>query len=96
MILLTLFRAIYIQILILIFFIGHSYAQCAMCKAAAQQASNPESGNYNAGILYLMAFPYILFGILGYVWYWQSRKNRDKKEALESQIKKHLPTYSSN
>ncbi len=73
-----------------------SLAQCAMCKAAAEQATNGEGGSYNSGILYLMAFPYILFFFIGFFWYRQSRKNREKKEQIERQLKKHIPSYSPN
>lgn len=37
-------------------------AQCAMCKATAE--SNPDvGGGLNAGIEYIMIFPYILLGL---------------------------------
>ncbi len=47
-------------------------AQCAMCKAIAE--TNQASGSsvadgLNSGIMYLMAFPYILMGIVGYAIY---------------------------
>ena len=93
---LVIVRGVVLQILFMVFFITQAISQCAMCKVAAQQASSDENGSYNAGILYLMAFPYILFGLLGFFWFKQSRMNRDKKEALENKIKKHLPTYTSN
>lgn len=56
------------------------YAQCAMCKAAA--ASKDDSGNFaigagiNAGILYLLALPFIGIGIVGFYWY---KKNKEKR-----------------
>ena len=74
---------------------GNASAQCAMCKAAAEQASG-EEGNYNAVILYLMAFPYILFAVIVFFWFKQSKQAREKKESLERRIKKHLPSYFSN
>lgn len=83
-------------VLVALFSVGVSYSQCAMCKAAAEQASDGETGSYNSGILYLMVIPYILFFFLGYFWYRQSKRNREKREAIEHQIKKHIPTYSSN
>ena len=90
-----LFRAL-ASILFLIWSTSLTMGQCAMCKAAAEQATDGETGSYNAGILYLMVIPYILFFFLGFFWYKQSRKNRDKREQIERQIKKHIPTYSSN
>lgn len=38
-----------------------AFAQCAMCKAAAE--SSPElTGKLNAGILYLLSVPYVIVG----------------------------------
>ncbi len=53
-------------------------AQCAMCKAVVESES--ESGgaiaeSVNSGILYLMFFPYLLVGVVGYFIY----KNYIKK-----------------
>jgi hypothetical protein len=51
-------------------------AQCPMCKMSAE--SNLKSGGtagkgLNSGILYLLAMPYIMVSVLGYVW-WKKRK----------------------
>lgn len=59
-----------IIILFLNFFIFNSdlFAQCAMCKQAAETSlkSNPNSiaRGLNSGILYLMAVPYLLIGFI--------------------------------
>lgn len=56
-------------------------AQCAMCRAALEhneQGIQPEA--VNDGIVYLMAFPYLLVGLVGFVVY-RMMKNRYKKEA---------------
>ncbi len=47
-------------------------AQCAMCKAIAE--TNQASGSsvadgLNSGIMYLMVFPYLLMGAVGYAIY---------------------------
>lgn len=53
-------------------------AQCAMCRAVLQnEASQSAAKGINDGILYLMVFPYILVGGVGYFIY-RSRKNRKK------------------
>lgn len=57
-------------------------AQCPMCKIAAE--SNLENGGtagkgLNNGILYMLSLPYVLIGVLGFVWY----KNRKKAEDLD-------------
>jgi hypothetical protein len=50
-------------------------AQCVMCKAVAEDsASDGGLGRgLNAGILYLMAIPYVLLAILGAVFFWRKQ-----------------------
>ncbi len=53
-----------------------SQAQCAMCRAALESEEGGEkAAAVNDGIVYLMAFPYLLIGVLGYFIY----KSRKKK-----------------
>ncbi len=53
-------------------------AQCAMCRAVLQNEANQSAAKgINDGILYLMVFPYLLIGGVGYFIY-RSRKNRKK------------------
>lgn len=48
-------------------------AQCAMCKAVAESATdahgNHSAGGINAGIVYMMGIPYLLLGFLAFVFY---------------------------
>ena len=45
-------------------------AQCAMCRAALEsEEGGVKAEAVNDGIVYLMAIPYILVGILGYAIY---------------------------
>lgn len=58
-------------------------AQCAMCKAVAE--SSTEGGStvatgLNAGILYLMFFPYLLMAVIAYAMYRQKKKNSLSEE----------------
>ncbi|MFP9112505.1 hypothetical protein ACLI1A_01085 [Flavobacterium sp. RHBU_3] len=58
------------------------HAQCAMCRAALEsndQGVQPEA--VNDGIVYLMAFPYLLVGIVGFIVYRMRQKSIAKKEA---------------
>jgi hypothetical protein len=66
-----LFQRKYIFILLVVFLVflqPEIYAQCAMCKQAAETSlkSNPNSmaRSLNSGILYLMAVPYIMLGFI--------------------------------
>ncbi|WP_322551542.1 hypothetical protein [Flavobacterium psychraquaticum] len=45
-------------------------AQCAMCRAAlASEEGGVKAEGINDGIVYLMAIPYILVGVLGFAIY---------------------------
>ena len=56
------------------------FAQCAMCRATVE--NNLKSGassvgaGLNTGILYLMAFPYILLSVIAFVWYRNYKKTK--------------------
>lgn len=48
-----------------------------MCKATAesgQAAGSAEAAGLNAGILYLMAIPYVLMAAVAMVWYRSQKK----------------------
>ncbi len=57
-------------IFILFFYASNSIAQCAMCRAALESSGNNVTAEaVNDGIVFLMAIPYILVAIIGYVIY---------------------------
>lgn len=46
------------------------FAQCAMCRASLESEGNTVKAEaVNDGIVYLMLFPYLLVGVVGYVVY---------------------------
>ncbi|MCM0059413.1 MAG: hypothetical protein NBV57_01020 [Algoriphagus sp.] len=57
-------------------------AQCAMCRASVENnVSNGETSigaGLNSGILYLVVMPYLMAGIIGYLWYRASKKKKAK------------------
>lgn len=61
---------------------GDVAAQCAMCRTTLENNySNGDPGiaaGINTGILYLLSMPYLVVGILAYLWY-KSSKNASKK-----------------
>jgi hypothetical protein len=65
-------KAVFIFLLIFTFyFCNQSIAQCVMCaRTAAQMGEKPARG-LNGGILYLMAAPFLVVGVIGYRW-WKS------------------------
>ena len=50
-------------------------AQCAMCKAVVEQGGKEVAEGINSGIVYLMAFPYIIIGVAAYLFYRSWKKN---------------------
>ena len=50
--------------------IDEASAQCAMCRAVLEsEASGQAAKGINNGIVYLMIFPYLLVGAVGYAVY---------------------------
>jgi phosphatidylglycerophosphatase A len=60
------------------FFIGiSSYAQCAMCRAVLTSEGNTKKAEaVNDGIVFLMAVPYVLVAIIGFIIYRMFRKKK--------------------
>ncbi len=68
---------------IMLFFSLDVDAQCAMCKASAEegaQGGNTQTANLNAGIMYLLVMPYLAFAVIGFLWY----RNYKRKKAQET------------
>ncbi len=62
------------------------WAQCPMCKAAAE--SNLKEGGtaamgLNQGIIYLFLTPFCIAGTLIVLWFWFNRKKADELETEE-------------
>lgn len=73
-------KILILGLLLLIFLLSTdvSWSQCAMCRAVLEsEADGSTAKGINRGIVYLMAFPYLLVGIIGYIIY-RNRK-RDLK-----------------
>lgn len=51
-------------ILTLLFAAQQLYAQCAMCKAVAEEAAEEQAANINTGIIYIMIVPYIILFVI--------------------------------
>ena len=52
-------------------------AQCPMCRATAETNlanGGTEGQGLNNGILYMLGMPYVLIGVIAYVWY-RNRKS---------------------
>ena len=57
-------------------------AQCAMCRSTLENnLSNGDPGiaaGINTGILYLLALPYLIAVVIGYLWYKSTRNGENK------------------
>lgn len=65
--------------LFLLFFLmmTESSAQCSMCRAVLESGEAQETAKgINNGIIYLMAIPYLLVGLVGYQIF-KLQKNKD-------------------
>lgn len=66
-------------ILIVVLLIASMDAQCPMCKMSAESNlanGGSEGRNLNTGILYLLALPYTLLMVFGYIWYKNRKQNK--------------------
>jgi hypothetical protein len=72
-------KKIFFTFFVLLSFFSGS-AQCAMCRAALEsEGDSAKAEAINNGIVYLMAFPYIMVAIVFYVVY----KMKFKKKKVE-------------
>lgn len=62
---------------------GDIIAQCAMCKAVLetnmQGGGDAVGGGINSGILYIMAFPYLLASVMAFIMYRHFKKTRTEQ-----------------
>ena len=63
-------KPLFAALLILLATTGQAAAQCAMCRAVLESnGDNAVAEGINNGIVYLMAIPYVLVGVLIFVVY---------------------------
>ena len=64
-----------ILILICFFNLTDIFSQCAMCRAVLEtQEDQSVSAGLNDGIIYLMAIPYIVAALIGFIIYKKFKK----------------------
>jgi hypothetical protein len=66
--------------LLLIFFLitfldQEVFSQCSMCKKSAEDGG--KAGGINLAIVYLGTIPYMIFGVIAFLWYHNIRKEDD-------------------
>ena len=69
-------------------------AQCAMCKGAVETnmstGRNVIGNGINAGIAYLFAFPYLIVGVIAYLWYRNSKKALAQRLAVLARVREAM------
>ena len=74
-------RLVFILLALLLLTSLPAEAQCAMCRAVLEsEEGNQAAKGINNGIIYLMVFPYLLVGGIGYAIY----RMRKKAQATEN------------
>jgi hypothetical protein len=71
-----------LTIVFLLLQLGTAVAQCPMCRMSAEanlKDGGTQALGLNAGILYMLAMPYILVASIGYWWY----RNKVKHQVAE-------------
>jgi hypothetical protein len=73
-------KRILLTVALLLFFVFEASSQCSMCRAVLEsEADQGAAEAINDGIVYLMAFPYILVGGVLYVIY-RTFKNKKSQQ----------------
>ncbi len=69
-------------------------AQCAMCRSTVE--STFSNGRYvsgsglNTGILYMLATPYLIVAVVGYLWWRSSKRERAHRAAVTRRVRNAL------
>ncbi len=87
-------RIVFFALFFFFFSCQLSLAQCAMCKGAVETnmstGRNVIGNGINAGIAYLFAFPYLIVGVIAYLWYRNSKKALAQRLAVQARVRDAL------
>nr|WP_295925926.1 hypothetical protein [uncultured Dyadobacter sp.] len=68
-----------------------TFAQCAMCRGSVESSMGNGRNNVgvglNTGIMFLFVMPYLLVGIIGYLWYRNSKRAQQDREFVMARVK---------
>ena len=77
------FKRIVFFLIVFFLFQMDGFAQCAMCRTTVESTiSNGRSNiatGLNTGILYLLTAPYLLVGVIAWMWFRQSKKEQQAR-----------------
>ncbi|MFN4145034.1 MAG: hypothetical protein ACK4GN_04355 [Runella sp.] len=87
-------KNILLSLLLVLISSGLSIAQCAMCKGAVETnmstGRNVIANGINVGIAYLFVFPYLIVGVIAYLWYRNSKKALAQRLALQARMRQAM------
>ena len=67
------------------------WAQCAMCRGSVESSMGNGRNNVgvglNTGIVYLFIMPYLIVGVIGYLWYRNSKRNQQEREFISARLR---------
>ncbi len=73
-------KLIVLTLILFLFAVVPAEAQCAMCRAVLESEDGGHAAKgINNGIVYLMIFPYLLIGGVGYAIYRSRKKARSQE-----------------
>lgn len=86
------------RILITLFFlvvgISQGWSQCAMCRGSVESTMGNGRNNVgiglNTGIMYLFVMPYLIVGVIAYLWYRNSKKAREEQRMIAARVRHAL------
>ena len=83
-------KSIVIITLLIIVCVAGVFAQCPMCKIAAESNlahGGTEGKGLNTGILYMLSLPYVLIGTLSFLWWKHNRSQMDEEREKDEAIR---------
>ena len=81
--------ATFFILIVFSFFSVELLSQCPMCKMAVesnQQHGGTSAQGLNNGILYLLSMPYVLIGVLAFIWIRNRKKETDITQEATPQM----------
>jgi hypothetical protein len=84
------FQVVFGLVLMLLLVGADTWAQCAMCRGTVESSMGNGRNNVgvglNTGIMYLFVMPYLLVGVIGYLWYRNSKKVQQERHFIVSRV----------
>ena len=84
-------RMVVLTVVVLVLASADLWAQCAMCRGSVQSTLGNGRNNVgvglNTGIVYLFIMPYLIVAIIAYLWYRNSKKDREQQRMVAARVR---------